>query len=81
MKTNNRMKDGAELRGDFLGQYYKTYAGYFRRFFEVYAEKGIQFWGLTIQNEPRKGQWYWQTMHLTPDMQRQGNQIHIIKFI
>lgn len=49
MKTNGLMKDGAELKGDFLGKYYKTYAEYFLKFFERYADRGVKFWGLTIQ--------------------------------
>ena len=77
MKKNGRMKDGAELKGDFLGKYYETYAQYFRKFFERYLENGVKFWGLTIQNEPRKGDYPWQTMTITPQMQRFFTDIYI----
>jgi len=43
------------------------------RFFEAYAAKGVNFWGLSVQNEPSTGflpKWGWQTMYLSPKMQR-----------
>lgn len=49
MKTNGQMMGAAKLKGKFLGKYYKTYAEYFLKFFERYADKGIKFWGVTIQ--------------------------------
>jgi len=55
MKKNGKMPGGAQLKGDFNGQYYQTYANYFVRFFEEYWKRGIQFWALTIQNEPSEG--------------------------
>ncbi|KAI1716646.1 glycosyl hydrolase family 30 TIM-barrel domain-containing protein [Ditylenchus destructor] len=72
MKTNERMKGGGQLKGDFNGKYYETYAKYFLRFLEEYWKHGVKFWGLTIQNEPGSGLdpfWGWQTMYLSSQMQ------------
>lgn len=73
MKTNGRMKGGGQLKGPFLGQYYTTYSKYYSRFLEEYSKRGINFWAMTIQNEPSSGldaHWGWQTMYLSPAMQR-----------
>ena len=67
MKKNGAMKGGAELREKFNGVYYLTWARYIIRFFVDYAKSGIQFWGLTVQNEPSSGcdpDWRWQTLCL-----------------
>jgi len=69
MKTNKHMKGGGKMIPE--DRYYTTWAQYFRRFFEEYAKKGIQFWGLTMQNEPRDDKNYsWQTMDFPPELQR-----------
>ncbi|KHJ95601.1 O-Glycosyl hydrolase family 30 [Oesophagostomum dentatum] len=73
MKTNGRMKGGGWLLGEVNGEYYKSYAKYLIRFFEEYAKNGIDFWGMTLQNEPTSGAWKWyrwQTMFFTSKMQR-----------
>ncbi len=48
MKTNNNMLNGGKLKPE----YYKVWADYFVKFFEAYRKEGIDFWGLTVQNEP-----------------------------
>nr|CAD2142973.1 unnamed protein product [Meloidogyne enterolobii] len=73
MKTSGRMKGPGELKGPFNGIYYKTYALYLRRFFEEYSTKNINFWGMTIENEPTAGitPFYgWQAMYFSAKMQR-----------
>ncbi|KAI1702056.1 glycosyl hydrolase family 30 TIM-barrel domain-containing protein [Ditylenchus destructor] len=72
MKTIGQMKGGGKLKGDIGGMYFKTYAKYFVRFFEEYAKSGIDFWGLTIQNDPAFGadEYYpWQAMYYSHEMQ------------
>uniref|UniRef100_A0A915D9Z5 Glucosylceramidase n=1 Tax=Ditylenchus dipsaci TaxID=166011 RepID=A0A915D9Z5_9BILA len=71
MKTNGRMKDGYPLKGEINGKYYETYAKYFKRFFEEYFAHGVKFWGLSIQNEPFKGEWPWQCMDFDFATQRE----------
>lgn len=48
MKTNNNMLQGGKLKPE----YFQTWANYFVKFFESYEEHDIDFWGLTVQNEP-----------------------------
>ncbi|KAL7079725.1 hypothetical protein ACQ4LE_001831, partial [Meloidogyne hapla] len=73
MKTSGRMKGPGELKGPFNGIYYKTYALYLRKFFEEYFTKNINFWGMTIENEPGAGAvpfYGWQAMYFSDKMQR-----------
>lgn len=48
MKTNQQMLRGGKLKPE----YQQAWADYFVRFFEEYEARGIEFWGLTVQNEP-----------------------------
>jgi len=48
MKDNNNIIDGGRL----LDEYYDTWAKYFVKYFEHYKKEGIEFFGLTVQNEP-----------------------------
>jgi glucosylceramidase len=50
-----KMINGGQLKGPNNGIYYLTFARYFLRFFEEYHKEGIDFWGLTILNEPGAG--------------------------
>jgi glucosylceramidase len=73
MKDTGKMVGGGELKGDFNGQYYQTWAKYYSKFFEKYADNGVNFWGLTVQNEPSTGaelNYGWQAMYLSAAMQR-----------
>lgn len=81
------MKGGGRLKGNVNGQYYHTWAKYLvksvtsrpktrgmhLRFFEEYAQQGVDFWGMTTQNEPSSGavkSYAWQTMFWDAEMQR-----------
>lgn len=55
MKTNGKLNGKGSLKGEPNGKYYKTWAKYFIKFFDAYKNNGIDFWGLTIQNEPLDG--------------------------
>lgn len=41
--------------GSIYDEYYQLWADYHIKFFEAYRENGIEFWGLTLQNEPGTG--------------------------
>ncbi|KAI6190347.1 Glucosylceramidase [Aphelenchoides bicaudatus] len=74
MKTSGQMKGGGELKGEPNGIYYLTFARYFIRFFEEYHKEGVDFWGLTLINEPGAGKqpdYRWQAMYISPDQQRE----------
>ncbi len=47
----------------------QAYALYFRKFFEAYEGKGISFWGVTAQNEPRGNTGTWQELVFTAQEQ------------
>ena len=47
MKSNGDMCHGGRL----LDEYYKTWAKYFVRYLEEYKKEGINFFGVTVQNE------------------------------
>lgn len=43
----------------------------FLRFFEAYAQQGINFWGMTVQNEPVSGVFVsWGGMFMNAEMHR-----------
>ena len=48
MKDNKSMIRGGRL----LPEYYKTWAKYFSLYLEEYKKEGIDFFGVTVQNEP-----------------------------
>ena len=49
MKDNHSMTHG----GRVLPEYYKTWANYFALFLKEYKKEGIDFFAVTIQNEPK----------------------------
>ena len=65
MKTNKDMLHGGKL----LPEYYKTWADYYVKFFEAYKKEGINFWGLTVQNEPLATQ-TWESCIYTAEDER-----------
>lgn len=48
MKSNKSMLKGGRLEN----QYYQSWAEYYVKFIQEYEKRGINVWGLTIQNEP-----------------------------
>ena len=48
MKSNHNMLKGGRLEE----KYYQTWANYYVKFIQEYQKRGINVWGLTIQNEP-----------------------------
>ena len=55
MKTNHKMQEPGSLIGKPGDKYHKTWASYFVRFLKEYERQGIDFWGLTVENEPTAG--------------------------
>ena len=52
MKTNKEMIHGGKL----IAKYRGVWAQYYCKFIKAYAKEGINFWGLTVQNEPEATQ-------------------------
>ncbi|CAG2171563.1 unnamed protein product, partial [Oppiella nova] len=55
MKTNGHLNEGGFLIGAPGTKYYKTWANYFVKFLDAYKANGIEFWGMTVENEPAAG--------------------------
>ncbi|KAE9551948.1 hypothetical protein FO519_004849 [Halicephalobus sp. NKZ332] len=69
MKTNGNMVGHGTLIGNPGGDYYQAFALYYYKFFEAYHQQGIDFWGLTVLNEPFSDGG-WQIMNMTAEMER-----------
>jgi len=65
MKDNNNMLQGGKL----LPEYYQSWANYYVRFMEEYKKEGVDFWGLTVQNEPMAVQ-TWESCIYTAEEER-----------
>lgn len=52
MKTTNKLTGSL---GFLKEEYHQMWADYFVKFFDAYADNGIEFWGVTTQNEPSSG--------------------------
>ena len=48
MKTNGEMNHGGQLKP----QYRQVWADYFVRYIQEYKKRGVEIWGVTVQNEP-----------------------------
>ncbi|CAL8123450.1 unnamed protein product [Orchesella dallaii] len=73
MKTNGELNHGGTLIGNAGSEEWKTYARYLRKFFEAYRANGLDFWGMTVQNEPMTGwdPWFpWNTCGFNAEMER-----------
>ncbi|KAL3667170.1 hypothetical protein V7S43_008106 [Phytophthora oleae] len=61
------------LKGEPGDENWKALALYYSKFFTAYKEEGINFWAMTVQNEPEKPLLAfakWQTLRLTPEEER-----------
>jgi glucosylceramidase len=66
MKDNNNMLQGGKLKPEFM----QTWADYYLKFFEEYKKEGINFWGVTVQNEPMAVQ-TWESCIYTAEDERE----------
>ncbi|ULU08557.1 hypothetical protein L3Y34_019630 [Caenorhabditis briggsae] len=55
LKTTNSTAGYSSLLGSNQGTYHKAYVSYLIKFFEEYNKQGVQFWGLSTQNQPTLG--------------------------
>ncbi len=61
MKDNHAWNDGS-----LEPELYPTWALYFSKYIQAYAEQGIDIWGVTIENEPLGNGGQWESMRFTP---------------
>ncbi|XP_078602094.1 lysosomal acid glucosylceramidase-like isoform X1 [Branchiostoma floridae x Branchiostoma japonicum] len=55
MKTDDSLTGKGTLIGQAGDKYHRAWALYFAKFLEEYKKQGLEFWGLTAQNEPADG--------------------------
>ena len=65
----------AETTHDGIGgclkpEYEETYADYIVSYLDAYKEAGVNLWGLTPVNEPDGNNGNWESMHFSPEAQR-----------
>lgn len=73
MKTNGSMLNGGKLRPDCRD----AWARYYVRFLEAMrAEEGLDFWGVTVQNEPAATQ-VWESCVYSPEEERDFIRDHL----
>lgn len=73
MKSSDSETGYGKLTGVAGDKYHKTWAEYLVRFLDEYKKEGIEFWGMTMQNEPSNGYIIpgkWQCMGWDPESQR-----------
>ena len=72
------MKDNkAWVGGKLLPKYYDTWALFFSKYVDAYAEEGIDIWGFTVENEPLGNGNNWESMHFSPDEMTNFVQNHL----
>lgn len=72
MTNENRTID-CTLKGSPGEKYWEAMALYYSKFLDAYAKEGIDFWAMTVQNEPAKNALVtpqWQTLRLTAEEER-----------
>ncbi|CAB3404876.1 unnamed protein product [Caenorhabditis bovis] len=55
LKTTHQVAGPGAVQGKAGDEYHKAYAKYFVKFFEDYAKANVNFWGVSVQNEPTEG--------------------------
>ncbi|KAG7386900.1 hypothetical protein PHYPSEUDO_015105 [Phytophthora pseudosyringae] len=72
MTTENTTLNCA-LKGNPGEEYWQSLALYYSKFFDEYKTEGIDFWAMTVQNEPTKSILQtsaWQSLRMTDEVQR-----------
>lgn len=71
--TKQKSTINCSLKGKPGDKYWEALALYFSKFFDAYEAEGIEFWAMTVQNEPAKPMLSfakWQTLRITPEEER-----------
>jgi len=63
--------------GSLKLEYLDTFADYFVRYLDAYQQEGVPVWGLTPVNEPLGNSGQWESMHFTPESQRDFIKAHL----
>ena len=66
------MKDNQDWNaGSLLPEHYETFSRYLVKYFQGYANHGIEIWGMTPENEPHGNGGQWESMHFTAEQMAQ----------
>lgn len=68
---------GQGTGGELKPEYRQTYADYLIRYLDAYRQAGVDIWGLTPVNEPHGNSGQWESMHFTPESQRDFIRDHL----
>lgn len=63
--------------GSLKAEYYPLYADYLVKYLDAYAQEGVNIWGLTPVNEPYGVNGQWESMHFSPETQRDFIKMHL----
>lgn len=72
-KENKWQGTGGRLKVAHLS----TFADYLVEYLKAYQAKGVPIWGLTPVNEPNGNNGQWESMHFTPESQRDFIKTHL----
>jgi glucosylceramidase len=64
---NNYQGTGGSLKPE----YEETYANYLMKYLEACRSEGVDIWGITPVNEPHGNNGQWESMHFSPETQRE----------
>lgn len=70
---NNWQGTGGSLKKEYVS----TYADYLMRYIDEYKKAGVPIWGITPVNEPHGNNGQWESMHFTPESQRDFIRDHL----
>lgn len=68
---------GEGTGGALKEEYRSTYADYLVRYLDAYQAEGVDIWGMTPVNEPHGNSGQWESMHFTPETQRDFIKDHL----
>ena len=63
--------------GTLKPEYVSTYADYIVKYLDAYNSEGVDIWALTPVNEPIGNSGQWESMHFTPETQRDFIKDHL----
>lgn len=70
---NNWQGTGGSLKKEYV----PTYADYLMRYIDEYENAGVAIWGITPVNEPQGNNGQWESMHFSPETQRDFIRKHL----
>ncbi|CAI5736794.1 unnamed protein product [Hyaloperonospora brassicae] len=71
--TSGQSVVDCKIKGRPGEKYWAALALYYSKFFDAYKDEGIEFWAMTVQNEPEKPPIAipnWETLRMTPEEER-----------